>query len=135
MSISRATSRRASPSSDGHVIVGIGVDVVDLARFALTLERTPHLADRLFTNRERAAAPESMAATFAAKEAVAKVLGAPGGLGWHDVEVCRDDSGRPALLVGGTVAVAASARGILRWHVSLSHDGGTAVAMVIAEGG
>jgi holo-[acyl-carrier protein] synthase len=117
-------------------IVGIGVDVVDLARFELVLERTPHLADRLFTERERMASVsvQSLAATFAAKESVAKVLGAPGDLGWHDVEVCRDETGRPSLLVTGTVAAAASARGVASWHVSLSHDGGTAVAMVIAEG-
>jgi holo-[acyl-carrier protein] synthase len=115
------------------VIVGIGVDVVDLSRFATALERTPHLAERLFTDAERADAPESMAATFAAKEAVAKVLGAPGGLAWHDVEVRRDDSGRPMLAVTGTVAAAAVERSIERWHVSLSHDAGTAIAMVVAE--
>jgi holo-[acyl-carrier protein] synthase len=114
-------------------IVGIGVDIVDLARFALAMERTPHLADRLFTERERTAPAESLAATFAAKESVAKVLGAPGDLGWHDVEVCRDDTGRPSLVVTGTVAAAASERGVASWHVSLSHDGGNAVAMVIAE--
>jgi holo-[acyl-carrier protein] synthase len=116
------------------MIVGIGVDIVDLARFALSLERTPHLRDRLFTALERAAKPESLAAAFAAKEAVAKSLGAPGDLQWHDVEVRHDDLGRPYLLVTGSVAAAAAARGILRWHVSLSHDGGAAVAMVIAEG-
>jgi holo-[acyl-carrier protein] synthase len=117
------------------VIVGIGVDIVDLERFALILERTPHLGERLFTDRERAAAPQSLAATFAAKEALAKALGAPGGLAWQDVEVHRDVSGKPSLLVAGTVADAASALGIRRWHVSLSHDGGIVVAMVIAEGG
>jgi holo-[acyl-carrier protein] synthase len=116
------------------VIVGIGVDVVDLERFALSLERTPHLGDRLFTVGERRAAPESMAAIFAAKEAVAKALGAPGGLDWHDVVVRHDDGGKPSLLVTGTVAAAATSLGVLRWHVSLSHDGGSAVAMVIAEG-
>lgn len=116
------------------MIIGIGVDVVDLARFALSLERTPHLAERLFTAMERGAAAESLAAAFAAKEAVAKALGAPGGLAWHDVEVRHDDSGKPYLLATGTVAAAAVARGIVRWHVSLSHDAGTAVAMVIAEG-
>jgi holo-[acyl-carrier protein] synthase len=114
-------------------IVGIGVDVVDLERFARTLARTPHLGDRLFTDVERGGAAETIAATFAAKEAVAKVLGAPGGLGWRDVEVRRDESGRPSLAVTGTVAAAAETMGIARWHVSLSHDGGTAVAMVIAE--
>jgi holo-[acyl-carrier protein] synthase len=116
-------------------IVGIGVDLVDLARFATTLERTPHLADRLFTVRERNAPVQTVAATFAAKEAVAKVLGAPGELGWHDVEVVRDASGRPSLAVTGTVAAAAAALGITDWHVSLSHDAGTAIAMVVGEAG
>jgi holo-[acyl-carrier protein] synthase len=112
----------------------MGVDVVDLERFALSLERTPHLGERLFTARERTGAPASLAAVFAAKEAVAKSLGAPSGLDWHDVEVRHEDSGRPYLLVTGSVAAAATAQGVLRWHVSLSHDGGSAVAMVVAEG-
>lgn len=116
------------------MIVGIGVDVVDLARFALILDRRPHLGERLFTERERDAPVQTLAATFAAKEALAKVLGAPDGLGWQDVEVRRDETGRPTLHVSGTVAAAASALGVSTWHVSLSHDGGTAVAMVVAEG-
>jgi holo-[acyl-carrier protein] synthase len=116
------------------VIVGIGVDVVDLARFMLILERTPHLGSRLFTTGEVGAAPQSLAAAFAAKEAVAKVLGAPGGLEWHDVEVLHDGSGRPYLQVTGTVAAVAAAQGIKRWHVSLTHDSGTVVAMVVGEG-
>jgi|SRR5581483_7460817 len=116
------------------MIAGIGVDIVDLSRFALSLERTPHLADRLFTALERDAKPESLAGVFAAKEAVAKALGAPGGLDWQDVEVRHEDSGRPYLLTTGTVAAAATERGIVRWHLSLSHDGGAAIAMVVAEG-
>jgi holo-[acyl-carrier protein] synthase len=116
------------------VIVGIGVDLVDLERFALSLERTPHLADRLFTPAERATKPESLAAVFAAKEALAKALGAPPGLSWHDVEVRHEDSGRPYLFIVGGIAAAAAERGIVRWHLSLSHDGGAAIAMVIAEG-
>jgi holo-[acyl-carrier protein] synthase len=115
------------------VIVGIGVDIVDLSRFATALERTPHLAERLFTAAEREDVQHSMAATFAAKEAVAKVFGAPGGLEWHDVEVRRDPSGRPRLVVTGTVAAAAAEHGVAHWHVSLSHDAGTAIAMVVAE--
>jgi holo-[acyl-carrier protein] synthase len=115
------------------VIVGIGVDIVDLSRFATALERTPHLAQRLFTPAEREGSEQSMAATFAAKEAVAKVFGAPGGLEWHDVEVRRDPTGRPSLVVTGTVAVVAAEHGVTRWHVSLSHDAGTAIAMVVAE--
>ncbi|HEX3706674.1 MAG TPA: holo-ACP synthase [Mycobacteriales bacterium] len=115
------------------MIIGIGVDIVALERFAESLDRTPQLGDRLFTAIERDAKPESLAATFAAKEAVAKVLGAPDGLEWHDVEVRHDDSGQPHLRVTGSVAAAATERKIARWHLSLSHDAGIAVAMVIAE--
>jgi holo-[acyl-carrier protein] synthase len=116
------------------VIVGIGVDVVDLTRFELSLERTPHLRERLFTEPERSAGPTSLAAVFAAKEAVAKALGAPPGLGWHDCEIQHDAAGRPYIFVTGTVAAAARSRGIVRWHLSISHDAGAAIAFVIGEG-
>jgi holo-[acyl-carrier protein] synthase len=116
------------------VIVGIGVDMVDIARFEAALRRTPALAARLFAESERHGRPESLAASFAAKEAVAKALGAPPGLSWTDVEVLRDASGCPRLQIQGTVAGAASARGVRRWHVSLSHDAGMSIAMVVAEG-
>ncbi|HEX3900927.1 MAG TPA: holo-ACP synthase [Mycobacteriales bacterium] len=115
------------------MIVGIGVDVASLERFAESLERTPHLRERLFTDAEREAKLESLAGTFAAKEAVAKALGAPGGLEWHDVEVRHDNGGRPYLAISGTVATAALDKGIDRWHLSISHDAGVAVAMVVAE--
>lgn len=115
------------------MIVGIGVDIVDLARFKAMLDRTPHVVERLFTATERQAPVQTLAATFAAKEAVAKALGAPSGLQWHDVEVRRDSSGRPGIELGGTVSAAAAVQGIARWHVSLSHDAGSAIAMVVAE--
>ncbi|RKF24981.1 holo-ACP synthase [Micromonospora globbae] len=121
------------------MIVAVGIDVVLVDRFARALARTPLLADRLFTEAERATrsgsprSPESLAARFAAKEAVAKALGAPAGLNWHDCEIVPDPAGRPWLAVSGTVADAAVARGINRWHLSLSHDGGIASAMVVAE--
>jgi len=115
------------------VIVGVGVDLVDLARFKAALDRTPGLVDRLFTAAERQLEVASLAANFAAKEAVAKALGAPRELQWHDVEVTRSESGRPALAVSGSVATAADGLGVMRWHVSLSHDAGMAVAMVVAE--
>jgi holo-[acyl-carrier protein] synthase len=114
-------------------IVGIGVDVVDLTRFAAALERTPGLRDRLFVGAERELPSPSLAARFAAKEAVAKALGAPRDLRWHDVEVAQGEAGEPQLRVSGTVAAAAERLGASHWHVSLSHDGGFAVAMVVAE--
>lgn len=113
---------------------GVGVDAVDVARFTEAAERTPGLLSRLLTEAERAVSrPERLAARFAAKEAVAKVLGAPGGLHWHDVEVIDAGGGRPELRIRGTVAEAARLRGIRSWHVSISHDGGMAIAMVVAE--
>jgi holo-[acyl-carrier protein] synthase len=98
------------------------------------------MADRLFTPAERAlpdGTPRgiaSLAARFAAKEALAKALGAPRGLRWTDAEVSTDPSGRPRLAVTGTVAAAAAALGVRSWHLSLSHDAGVASAVVIAEG-
>jgi holo-[acyl-carrier protein] synthase len=123
------------------VIVAVGIDVVLVERFTKALARTPLLADRLFTAAELVTArgfprsADSLAARFAAKEAVAKALGAPAGLHWHDCEIVTDPDGRPWLTMGGTVAAAALERGVHRWHLSLSHDGGIASAMVIAEGG
>lgn len=122
------------------MIVGVGIDVVPVARFAESLDRTPTLADRLFTSAERVTASgaprsvESLAARFAAKEALAKALGAGGGMAWTDAEVLTDSAGRPSLVVRGSVAARAESLGVTRWHVSLSHDGGIAAATVIAEG-
>jgi holo-[acyl-carrier protein] synthase len=115
-------------------IVGVGVDVVEVERLQRALARTPSLADRLFTAQEQdEGRVESLAARFAAKEAVAKALGAPGGLRWVDAEVVRDAGGRPRLVLHGDVADEAAAQGIATWHLSLSHDGGIATAVVVAE--
>ncbi|MEO3808912.1 holo-ACP synthase [Sphaerisporangium sp. B11E5] len=116
------------------VIVGIGVDLVDVARLEAALLRTPRLRDRLFTEGERELPPHSLAARFAAKEAVAKALGAPPGLDHRDAEITTGPYGRPRLAVTGRAAEVAAALGVTRWHVSLSHDGGMAVAYVVAEG-
>ena len=118
----------------GRVIVGVGIDVVQVARLERALARTPRLGERLFTDAERALPRvESLAARFAAKEAVAKALGAPGGLRWRDAEVVSDDSGRPRLALHGGVAEEAASQGITTWHLSLSHDAGVATAVVVAE--
>jgi holo-[acyl-carrier protein] synthase len=116
------------------MIIGVGIDVVELDRFERALSRTEGLADRLFTDGERGLPPRSLAARFAAKEALAKALGAPRGLLWTDAEVVTDGRGRPSLVVCGTVAAAAGRLGVTRWHLSLSHDAGIASAVVIAEG-
>jgi holo-[acyl-carrier protein] synthase len=115
------------------MIVGVGVDVVDIARFQASLERTPGLLERVFTEAERTLSPASLAARFAAKEAVGKALGNPGDLSWQDAEVRSEPSGRPYLVVSGGVAARGKELGVVRWHLSLSHDAGIASAMVVAE--
>jgi len=116
------------------MILGVGIDVVDVERFMATLERAPGLLQRLFTPPERDLPNASLAARFAAKEAIAKALGAPGGLRWHDATVHRTAGGPPRVELRGTVQEAAAARGIRSWHLSLSHDAGIASAVAIAEG-
>ncbi|MCG7206385.1 MULTISPECIES: holo-ACP synthase [Streptomyces] len=121
-------------------IIGVGIDVAEIDRFRESLARTPGLAGRLFLERElflpsgERRGVASLAARFAAKEALAKALGAPPGLLWTDAEVVVEDSGRPRLRVRGSVAACAAELGVRSWHVSLSHDAGVASAVVIAEG-
>jgi holo-[acyl-carrier protein] synthase len=115
------------------VIIGVGTDVVEIARLEHSLERTPSLRARLFTDDEAALPLESLAARFAAKEALAKALGAPGDLSWHDAEVVTDVSGWPSFELRGTVATRAERLGVERVHLSLSHDAGVAVAFVVLE--
>ena len=115
------------------MIVGIGVDVADISRLESALRRTPALADRLFADSERALSMPSLAGCFAAKEATAKALGGPAGLRWTDVVVAHDSLGRPLLEVRGTVAAAAERLGVTTWHLSISHDAGVCIAMVVAE--
>ncbi|MFC0600500.1 holo-ACP synthase [Streptomyces palmae] len=122
------------------MIIGVGIDVAEIDRFAEVMERTPSMVDRLFVEQElylpsgERRGIASLAVRFAAKEALAKALGAPGGLRWTDAEVVTEDSGRPRLIVRGTVAARATELGVRNWHVSLSHDAGVASAVVIAEG-
>ncbi|MDQ0992518.1 holo-ACP synthase [Streptomyces sp. V3I7] len=121
-------------------IIGVGIDVAEIDRFGASLERTPGLVDRLFLKSElllpsgERRGIASLAVRFAAKEALAKALGAPSGLYWTDAEVFVEESGQPRLRVTGTVAARAAELGVRSWHVSLSHDAGVASAVVIAEG-
>lgn len=122
-------------------MVGVGIDVVDIARFRTTLARRPGLARRLFVERElehvsrRADSAPSLAARFAAREATMKVLGVGlGAFGFHDVWVETDpDSGRPQLRVEGRARELAAAAGVERWHLSISHTDTVAVAVVGAD--
>ena len=116
------------------MIVGVGIDVCDVERFGQTIARRPGLVRRLFTPLEAERPVASLAARFAAKEALAKALGAPQGMSWQDAEIVTDERGRPRFEVRGTVAAQAEAAGITSIHVSLSHDAGIASAVVVCEG-
>ena len=116
------------------MIVGIGIDVCDVRRFAEAVERQPRMVQRLFTPLEAERSVASLAARFAAKEALAKALGAPAGMSWHDAEVQTDAQGRPFFVITGTVAHRAHQLGVSQVHLSLSHDAGIASAMVVCEG-
>lgn len=114
-------------------IIGVGIDVCDIDRFGESLARTPSLRERLFTAAERTRPLASLAARFAAKEALAKALGAPQGMAWHDAEVVSEVSGRPRFELRGTVLAQAQGQGVGSVHLSLSHDAGIASAVVVLE--
>jgi holo-[acyl-carrier protein] synthase len=112
---------------------GVGIDVVDIGRFGEALERTPSLRVRLFTEQERSRPLASLAARFAAKEALAKALGAPTGMAWLDAEIVNEASGDPRFDIKGSVLARATHLGVESVHVSLSHDAGIASAVVVLE--
>lgn len=114
-------------------ILGIGVDVVDLARFAETLERTPTMRSRLFTDAEAHLSVESLAGRFAAKEAFVKALRAPAGMSWQDIEIVNEPHGAPRFQLYGAALNRAKELGITTTHLSISHDTSVATAFVVAE--
>lgn len=137
------------------MILGIGVDTVDIERFGRHLGRTPSLRDRLFAEGERGLPLRSLAARFAAKEALIKALGGSGGLGWHDMEIVQAQDRSPSFAAtpgllrefalrkhapqesapraGSPADADADAGAAVRAHLSMTHDGGFATAFVILE--
>jgi holo-[acyl-carrier protein] synthase len=116
------------------MIIGVGVDAVDLARFERSIAKTPRLVERLFTSDERIGSPRTLAGRFAAKEAFIKSVGDPRGMNWQEVSVEKDALGKPSLAVSGATAKITDAAGIDKFHLSITHDGGMAIAFVVAEG-
>jgi holo-[acyl-carrier protein] synthase len=114
------------------MIVGIGLDVTEVFRFSRAIERAG-MRERLFTAAESEAPTERLAGRFAAKEALAKAVGAPLGLVWTDVEVLAEDSGQPYFVPQGTVAARLSELGVTKVFLSITHDAGVAAAMVVCE--
>jgi holo-[acyl-carrier protein] synthase len=115
------------------MIVGVGVDVVDLGRFERAIARTPGLTERLFAVSERMLPVHSLAARFAAKEALMKALGDTTGFSWQDMVVTGDENRKPAFTLTGAIERSAAARGVTSLHLSLSHDAGVAIAFVVLE--
>ena len=113
------------------MIEGIGIDVVDIARFQESLERTPGMRERIFTEAEATFKIASLAARFAAKEALVKALDARNIFSWHEVEIRSEDSGKPYFHFSGALAERVSNSHV---HLTISHDAGIASAMVVIEG-
>jgi holo-[acyl-carrier protein] synthase len=122
------------------MIIGVGIDAVDVDRFRASLARTPTMRDRVFVEEELAyVAPKvdpvpSLAARFAAREAVMKAMGLGlGAFGFHEVWVTRAQSGAPSLAITGRALELAVDRGITHWHLTITHTDRVAIAHVVAE--
>lgn len=114
-------------------IVGIGLDVCEVSRWDQMVQRRPGVVQRVLNPGEADVSLASQAARWAAKEALAKALGAPVGMSWLDCEVVRAATGAPSFSLRGTVAARVEQLGIDTIHLSISHDGGLASAFVICE--
>lgn len=115
------------------MIFGIGTDLCSVARLTKSLEQTPNLAARLFHENEMSLRAESLAARFAAKEALAKAIGNPKLLSWSEIEVVKDDLGNPAFSFHGQTSKNLEAVGNFKYHLSLTHDAELAQAFVVVE--
>ena len=115
------------------MIVGIGVDLVDISRFEDKVAKTPKLLERLFSAAESEAPVKTLAGRFAAKEALIKALGGSDGISWREVEISKNDDGKPLIQTFGQTGETVRAAGVTKLHLSISHDAGMVVAMVVAE--
>lgn len=112
------------------MIIGVGIDVVDIERLKLSLARTPGLKSKLFTEFERVKSIQSLAARFAAKEALVKALNDENRILWHEAEIINLESGKPEFIFYGALADLVDTANV---HLSISHDAGIATAIVIIE--
>lgn len=124
------------------MIFGIGTDIVEIRRFQLFLDKKNiAILDRLFTSFERSFCENSknsasrLSARFAAKEAFLKALGTGlrNGISWHDMEIINNEMGKPEMNLYGKAVEQFQLNKLNNIHLSLSHDGGNAIAMVILE--
>ena len=124
------------------MIYGIGTDIVAIERFQRFMTTgNSAILERLFTPVERSRcgsrkdAASCLAARFAAKEAFLKALGTGlrDGISWQDMEVSNNALGKPELVLSGKAAEQFQAKELVSIQLSLSHDGGSAIAMVVLE--
>lgn len=121
------------------MIVGLGIDVCSIERMRRALERHgDRFFSRICSEAERKDlsgrdVATALAGRFAVKEAFAKALDGARGVGWHEVEVRREPSGRPSLALHGNAIAMVQKFGADKWHVTITHDAGVAVAVVILE--
>ena len=115
------------------MIYGIGTDLCSIERMRQSLERTPNLAQRIFHPNEIGLPVNSLAARFAAKEALAKAVGNPKLLNWVEIEVSKDKLGKPSFVLHGKTLESLNRLGISRIHLALSHELELASAMVVVE--
>ena len=137
----KSVTEAASAAFEGvEGAVGLGVDIVEIARMRRILERTPSFREKVFSEEERSycestANPEVHYATrFAAKEAVLKALGTgfSRGIANHDVEVRRNAKGRPFVVLHGRAKEVADEQGVRELPLSLSYTHTDAVACALA---
>ena len=112
------------------MILGVGIDIVNIDHFEQALGRTPGLKLKLFTEVERIKSIQSLAARFAAKEALVKALNAENGILWHEAEIVNLEGGKPEFVFYGELADLVDGANV---HLSISHDAGIATAIVVME--
>lgn len=123
------------------MLIGIGTDIIEIQRVAKAIEQTTSFEEKIFTDRERSEwleagkKSERAAGSFAAKEAVSKALGTGfRGFGPRDVEIIRDNKGKPEVKLHDGALTCAHALGVKHIMLSISHCQTYAVAMVTMEG-
>lgn len=115
------------------MIYGVGSDICSVSRLEAALARTPRLQERLFHNNELGLSGNSLAARFAAKEAVAKAIGDPRLFSFSEIEITKNDLGKPGLKFHSKTQERLKTLGDFTFHLSISHDAGLAMATVVVE--
>jgi len=124
------------------MIIGIGTDIIEIARVEKAIEKTESFLRKVYTEKEQAAylknnkKVETLAGLFSAKEAVSKALGTGfRGFSFLDIEILSNDLGKPEVTLYGVAKKLSETLGITRVHVSISHSKSHATSFAIAEGG